>query len=78
VELSSRAPELGLSADELQSLEPGLSAGLVLSLLATIVRYEDALVELAADKLGMGGARPAEAALGSETPERDARPPSRA
>lgn len=48
VELRSRASELGLTPDEWRSLQPALSDGVAAAVLAALVRYEDALVELAA------------------------------
>jgi hypothetical protein len=69
--LSSRAPELGLSAEELRSLEPGLRAGIVPALLATIVRYEDALVELALGATATAVAPPASASHSPRPPAQE-------
>lgn len=44
----SRAGELGLEPDELRAAQAELSSGLVASLLGALIRYEDALAELAA------------------------------
>jgi len=45
--LAARASELGVSHDEFMQWEPRLTAGVAASLLSALIRYEDALRELA-------------------------------
>jgi hypothetical protein len=45
--LAARASELGVSHDEYAQWEPRLTPGVVAALLAGLIRYEDALRELA-------------------------------
>jgi hypothetical protein len=49
VGLAARAAELGLGFDEFESLEPRLTSGVAAAVLAALIRYEDALMELAAE-----------------------------
>jgi len=44
--LESRAGELGLSAEELSAVLPGLRDGVANVVLAALIRYDDALAEL--------------------------------
>jgi len=46
--LAARASELGVSSDEFVQWAPRLTAGVAASLLSALIRYEDALRELAA------------------------------
>jgi hypothetical protein len=47
--LAARASELGLSHEEFLAWEPRLTPGVVAALLSSLVRYEDAVRELAAE-----------------------------
>jgi hypothetical protein len=57
--LLSRAGELDLSSDEFEALLPQLSEGVAAALLAALIRYEDALADLATPHaVDAGGAQP--------------------
>jgi hypothetical protein len=45
--LASRAGELGLSAAEFEELHAQLSGGVMAAVLAALIRFEDALADLA-------------------------------
>jgi len=55
--LAARVSELGISREEFAAWEPRLSPGLVAALLSSLIRYEDALRELAAAEGSASGPR---------------------